>query len=188
VFLRGVNIGGHRLFRPSALPAQLPELGLVNIGAAGTFIVRRRIGQAALRKALAARLPFNTLVVICRSAQIRTLLAQDVWAGQPLRSDATRFVSVLSRRPRVAPLLPMEFRHGRRWLVRLVRQVDCFVVGLYRRHMRTIECLGRIDRVFDAPVTSRSWSTFQLIAKALDGSASRPPRARWRPGRSRRSG
>ena len=182
MLLRGVNIGGHRVFRPSSLPAQLPGLGLINIGAAGTFVVRRRIGQAALRKALAARLPFNTLIVIRRGDQIRALLAQNVWAGQPLRPDTTRFVSVLSRRPTVAPLLPMEFRHGRRWLVKLVRQVDGFVVGLYRRHMRTIECLGRMDRVFGAPVTSRSWSTFQLIAKALDEASGRATTA---PGRVR---
>ena len=115
--------------------------------------------------------PFNTLIVTCRGDQIRALLAQDLYAGQAIRHDMVRFVSVLSRRPTVSPLLPMEFRYGRRWLVKLVRQVDCFVVGLYRRHMATIGELGRIDRLYDAPVTSRSWSTFQLIAKALDESS-----------------
>ena len=168
VFLRGVNVGGHRVFRPSSLVAQLPELGLVNIGAAGTFVVRQRMSQAALRRALARRLPFNTEIVICRAAQIRALLAHDVFAGAPPRADQVRFVSVLSRRPEVAPLLPMEFRYGRRWLVKLLTQVDCFVAGLYRRDMKTISYLGRIDRVFDAPVTTRNWSTFGLIAKALE--------------------
>jgi hypothetical protein len=62
----------------------------------------------------------------------------------------------------------MEFRHGRRWLVKLLGQVDCFVFGVYRRHMRTISYLGRIDRLFDVPVTTRNWNTFGLIAKVLE--------------------
>ena len=173
VFLRGVNVGGHRVFRPSTLPAQLPELGLVNIGAAGTFVVRRRIGQAALRQALARCLPFDAEIVICSAAEVRGLLAMDIFAGEPTRPDLVRFVSVLSRSPAVSPLLPMEFPPGRRWLVKLVRQADRFVAGVYRRHLRTIGYLGRIDRVFDVPVTTRSWNTFGVIAQVLEGPGGR---------------
>ena len=43
VFLRGVNVGGHRTFRPTVLAKQLKHLGAVNIGAAGTFVVHRPI-------------------------------------------------------------------------------------------------------------------------------------------------
>src|SRR4029453_12933403 len=38
--LRGVNVGGHRTFRPTALTRQLKHLDAVNIGAAGTFGAR----------------------------------------------------------------------------------------------------------------------------------------------------
>ena len=38
VFLRGVNVGGHRTFRPSLLARQLEPYGVVNVGAAGTFV------------------------------------------------------------------------------------------------------------------------------------------------------
>ena len=34
VFLRGVNVGGHRTFRPTVLAKQLRHLDAVNIGAA----------------------------------------------------------------------------------------------------------------------------------------------------------
>ena len=169
VFLRGVNVGGHRVFRPSILPAQLPQLGLVNIGAAGTFVVRQRISPAALRRALAGCLPFDAEIVTCGAAQVRALLKADLFAGQPPRPDVVRFVSVFSRSPAVSPLLPMEFRHGRRWLVKLVGQVGRFVAGVYRRDMKTIGYLGRIDQIFDVPVTTRNWNTFGQIGRVLDG-------------------
>jgi uncharacterized protein (DUF1697 family) len=45
VLLRGVNVGGHRTFRPTTLAEQLRHLDAVNIGAAGTLVIRRPITQ-----------------------------------------------------------------------------------------------------------------------------------------------
>ena len=49
VLLRGVNVGGHRTFRPTKLAAQLRHLGAVNVGAAGTFVIRQPVTRAQLR-------------------------------------------------------------------------------------------------------------------------------------------
>jgi hypothetical protein len=38
VFLRGVNVGGHRTFRPTILARELSAYDVVNVGAAGTFV------------------------------------------------------------------------------------------------------------------------------------------------------
>ena len=43
VLLRGVNVGGHRTFRPAILAEQLKHLDAINIGAAGTFVVRQPV-------------------------------------------------------------------------------------------------------------------------------------------------
>jgi hypothetical protein len=55
VLLRGVNVGGHRTFRPTTLVEQLKHLDAVNIGAAGTFVIRQRITQVQLRAELLRR-------------------------------------------------------------------------------------------------------------------------------------
>jgi hypothetical protein len=60
VLLRGVNVGGHRTFRPSALAERLKHLDAVNIGAAGTFVIRRPVSRTQLRAELARRLPFDS--------------------------------------------------------------------------------------------------------------------------------
>ena len=173
VFLRGVNVGGHRVFRPSALPGQLPELRIVNIGAAGTFVVRRRVGRAELRRAFRRHLPFAAEIVVCDGAQVRALMADDPFAGLQLRPDMVRFVSVLSGTPTAAPELPIAFPAGRGWLVKLIARTDCFVAGVYRRHLKTIGYLGRIDRLFGVALTTRNWNTFSAIARALDASRAR---------------
>ena len=62
VFLRGVNVGGHRRFRPSTLAAELKHLGALNIGTAGTLVIRARITRAKLRAELTRR-----LLLACRA-------------------------------------------------------------------------------------------------------------------------
>ncbi len=168
VFVRGLNVGGHRVFRPSTLAARMPDLGIVNIGAAGTFVVRRAIGRAELRRRFARQLPFAAEVVVCDGAQMRAMMSADIFAGLRLSADVVRFVSVLSRTPKVQPRLPLSLPEGRHWLVKLIRRADCFVAGVYRRHMKTIGYLGRVDRLFDVPLTTRNWNTFTAIAKILD--------------------
>src|SRR5688572_4813432 len=102
VLLRGVNVGGHRTFRPAALAAQLKHLDAVNIGAAGTFVIRRPVTRAQLRAELARRVPFETEIMICEGSEIVRLMSQNPFADHPVRPDIVRFVSVLSKRPRSA--------------------------------------------------------------------------------------
>ena len=171
VLLRGVNVGGHRVFRPAQLPAQLPDLGLVNIGAAGTFVVRTRVSKERVRAALSKALPFVTAIVIVDAAEIRRLAAADPLAEYAGQADITRFVMVLGGAPDAEPILPVEFRAGQRWLIRVTGRTGPFALGVYRRDPKTIGLLGRVDRLFDVPVTTRNWNTIGTIVKALDPDA-----------------
>jgi uncharacterized protein (DUF1697 family) len=168
VLLRGVNVGGHRTFRPTTLAARLKHLGAVNIGAAGTFVIRRPVTRAQLRAELARILPFDTAITICQGREIVRLMSQHHFADQPARPDITRFVSVLSRRPRSAPSTPMRFPSRGKWLLKILARDDRFVFGVYRRHMKVISYLGALDRLFQVPVTTRNWNTLTAIAKVLD--------------------
>jgi hypothetical protein len=99
VFLRGVNVGGHRTFRPTTLAEQLKHLDAVNVGAAGTFVIRRPVTRAQLRAELARRLPFDAEIMICPGREIVRLMSRNHFANQPVRPDIVRFVSILSKRP-----------------------------------------------------------------------------------------
>jgi uncharacterized protein (DUF1697 family) len=172
VLLRGVNVGGHRTFRPSALARQLRHLDAVNIGAAGTFVIRGRVSPTELRAEFARRLPFDTEIMICQGREVAELSSHDYFSGYAPRPDIVRFVSVMSHSPRSAPPTPMSLPSTGKWLVRILGRQNRFLVGLYRRHMKAISCLGRLDRVFGVPVTTRNWNTITAIAKVLNNGAS----------------
>jgi hypothetical protein len=150
------------------LAGQLRHLGAVNIGATGTLVIRRPVSRAQLRAEIARALPFDAEIMICQAGEIVRLLSHDVFGSHPVRPDVVRFVSVLSRRPRSAPRLPISLPSRRGWLLRVLARDGRFVFGVYRRHMKVIGYLGSIDRMFGVPATTRSWHTLTAIAKALD--------------------
>ena len=167
VFLRGVNVGGHRTFRPTELAAALKHLGAVNIGAAGTLVLRHKMTEAQARAEVARILPFAAEIVVCRSREILNLLSKDPFEGQKLPPDVVRFVSVLSRRPRLAPPMPMQLPPNGKWLMKIVARRNRFVIGMYRRHMKVIGYLGALDRLYGVAATTRNWNTIAKIAKVL---------------------
>ena len=53
--------------------------------------------------------------------------------------------------------------------MRVIASKDQFVFGVYRRHIKTIGYLGRIDKVFGVPATTRNWKTILAVMRILKG-------------------
>jgi uncharacterized protein (DUF1697 family) len=166
-FLRGVNVGGHRTFRPSVLARELSDYDVVSVGAAGTFVVRKPGSPAKFRAALLRKLPFDTQVVLCNGRDLVRLETENPFGAEPLPSDVVRFVSIVSKAGSVRASLPVTFPSDDAWLVRLIASQGQFVFGMYRRHMKTIAYLGQIDKVCGVPVTTRNWNTMLAIMRIL---------------------
>src|SRR5215813_14884017 len=164
VFLKGVNVGGYKTFQPSVLAKQLKDYDVLNIGAAGTFVVRNSISQANLRAELLRRLPFEAEIMICSGREIISAAAGNPFTGQPSGPDIVQFVSVLAKRPRELPELPLSLPADN-WLLRVIAVQDRFAFGVYRRHMRTISYLNQVEKRIGVPVTVRNWNTIGAIIK-----------------------
>jgi uncharacterized protein (DUF1697 family) len=169
VFLRGVNVGGHRTFRPSILAKRLSHYGVVNVGAAGTFVVRKPGSKAKFLAALLRKLPFEAEVVICDGRDLIGLEMENPFRAEPSRPDIVRFVSILSRAGGLRAALPVTFPPEGEWFVRVMASKEQFVFGVYRRHMKTIGYLGRIDTLFGVPATTRNWNTILAVVQILKG-------------------
>ena len=165
--LRGVNVGGCRTFRPSTLTRELGEYDVVNVGAAGTFVVRKPGPRSNLRTALLRKLPFAAELVLCDGGDFLRLEAENPFAAKPSSPDVVRFVGILSKAGGVRVSLPSTFPSDGEWLVRVMESEGQFVFGMYRRHMKTIGYLGQIDKLFGVPATIRNWNTIAAIVRVL---------------------
>jgi len=171
VFLRGANVGGHRTFRPSILARELRDYDVVNVGAAGTFVVRKPGPRATFRAELLRKLPFEATVALCDGRDLIRLEMENPFGAEPSRPDTVRFVSILSKAGRAHPSTPITLPPGDEWLLRVIASKDRFVFGVYRRHMKTIGYLSQIDKLFGAPATTRNWNTIIAIVRILKGQA-----------------
>jgi uncharacterized protein (DUF1697 family) len=167
VFLRGMNVGGHRRFRPTVLAERLSKYDVVNIGATGTFVVRKPGSLAKFRAALQRELPFDAQASICDGRELIRLATVDPFEGKASRSDIVRFVSILPRQSRVMNRFPIHLPPSGAWFVRVIGANKQFVFGEYRRHMKTIGYLGLIDEIFGVPATTRNWNTLRAIVGIL---------------------
>jgi uncharacterized protein (DUF1697 family) len=165
-----VNVGGHKTFQPSVLAKELSDYDVVNIGAAGTFVVRKRVSQAKLRSELAKRLPFESDIMICPAKELISIVESDPYQGEPSGPEIVRFVSVLHKRLETPPELPLVLNPGDEWLVKVIEIRDRFVFGLYRRAMKTITYLGQVEKRLGASATTRNWNTINAIVKVLNSS------------------
>jgi hypothetical protein len=167
VFVRGANVGGHRRFRPSLVAQKLARYDVVNVGATGLFVVFNPGLPQQFRSELLRHLPFETHVVACDARDVLALENASFGdAGDT--PDVVRFVSVLTapvRRP--LPKMPFGIPSNDEWYVKILGHKKPFVLGAYRRHVKTISYLGQIDRALGVAVTTRNWNTIVAVLKIL---------------------
>ena len=167
VFLRAVNVGKANRCRPAEIAKKLAKFDVVNIGAVGTFVVRKETTESALRAAIARQLPFKIDVMICSAREILKLAAKDPFAGQPSSPTITRFVNVLHKPLRNSPPLPLSLPSETDWLAKVIAIEGRFVLGIYRREMKAIGYLGKIEKLLGVPATNRNWNTIEKVVQVL---------------------
>src|SRR5262249_55536815 len=150
VFLRGINVGGYRAFRPSMLARELAAYDVVNVGAAGTFIVRKPGSRAKFLAELRRKLRFEAEVALCDGNELIRMEKENPFGTEAPRPDVVRFVSILSKAGRGKQRLPIVIPEVGEWFVRIIGSKNRLVFGVYRRDMKTIGYLGQIDERFGA--------------------------------------
>jgi uncharacterized protein (DUF1697 family) len=167
VFLKGVNVGGHRRLRPSALAKALAHFDVVSIGAAGTFVVRRAVAERDLRAEIMGLVPFEVDVMICSGSEILRLVSGNPFDGHVAGRDIVPFVGVMATRRQPSSKFPPSLPVDGDWCLKILKRQDRFVLGLYRRQMKAITYLAQLERVFGMPLTIRNWNTILGIGRVL---------------------
>ena len=105
--------------------------------------------------------------MICPARDIVRLASKDPFSRQPSGPDITRFVNVLHKPIRAPFPLPLALPSEDDWLLKVIAIQGRFVLGLYRRQMKAISYLGKIEKMLGAPATTRNWKTIEKVAEIL---------------------
>jgi uncharacterized protein (DUF1697 family) len=167
VFLRAVNVGSTNRCQPAVVAKRLARFDVVNIGAVGTFVVREDAGESVLRAAISNELPFKCEIIICPGRDIIKLASKHPFSGELSDPNIARFVNVLAKRLPSPPPLPLCLPSDDEWLLKIVAIENRFVLGVYRRQMKAIGYLGKIEKLLGVPATNRNWNTMVKIAQIL---------------------
>ena len=171
IFMRGVNVGGHRPFRPAAFARELSAFNVVNIGAAGTFIVNKKVSQATLRAQFLRRLPFEAEFMICQAGDLINLLSAHPFPPEASSEGVRRFVSVLAKRPSTLPRFPFSHPAGGEWQVKVVALRGRFALSLWRRVGKTLVYPNAVvEKELAISATTRNWDTISKIVNLLQNS------------------
>ena len=162
-----MNVGTANRCQPAVVAKQLERFDIVNIGAVGTFVVRKDVSESTLRAAIAKKLAFKCEIMICPARDILKLAKKDPFARQPSGPDVIRFVNVLARRLHAPPPLPLRLPSDDDWLLQIIAIENRFVLGVYRRQMKAISYLSKIEKLLGVPATNRNWNTIQKVAQIL---------------------
>jgi len=166
VFFRAVNVGGYQKFQPSKLAIELADFGAVNIGAAGTLVVRESVGQAKLREEILTRLQFQPELMICPVREVLALARGDWFGDAPAGKDVGKFVSVMRKAPRLKPPLPIEQPVGKKWEVRIIAVTGRFALSVRRLGQTYSNAV--VEKQFGIPATTRNWNTIEAIRRILE--------------------
>jgi uncharacterized protein (DUF1697 family) len=175
-FLRGINVGGHRRLSTSELAHALRHLDVVNIGAAGTFVVRGAVTRNALRAAIAEQLPYDDVdIMLCDGRELLRLVDEDPFAGQAASKDIVPFVSVLAPGAKPTRAFPLSLPPDGDWCLKVLRRDGPFVIGMYRRQMKALASLAQLEKICAASITTRNWNTIAKVADVLRAPRRSPP-------------
>ena len=86
-----MNVGGANRCQPALLAKQLSKFGVINIGAVGTFVVRKHVSESVLREKIAVQLAkafgVKCEIMICPARDIVKLASKDPFARVPSGTD-----------------------------------------------------------------------------------------------------
>ena len=167
VFLRAVNVGTANRCRPAQIATQLSKFDVVNIGAVGTFVVRKDVSEPVLREAIAKKLGFKCEIIIVPARDILKLADKDPFASAPSGPNVVCFVNVLARPLPKLPALPLVFPATGEWALKITTVEARFILGIYRRQMKAITYLGKLEKQLGVPSTNRNWNTIEKVVKVL---------------------
>jgi uncharacterized protein (DUF1697 family) len=140
---------------------------VVNIGSTGTFVVLKPVDAPNLCAEITSQVPFEVEIMVCNGRDIRRLVSDNPFAGYAAERDIVSFVGVMTTRKLLSITFPLKLPAENDWYVKVFGCQGQFVLGLYRRQMKTITYLSQLEKLIGVSLAIRNWNTILAVEKAL---------------------
>jgi uncharacterized protein (DUF1697 family) len=167
-FLRGVNVGGHRVLRTPDLLRAVESVGLAQVSAfraSGNVRFTAPRGDPArferpIADALAPLVGHDVGVFVRSEVELRRIAAQDPWRRAPAENE-TPYVSLLAAAPSAVPRLPWTSPHGEVELLRVTGR-EAYSWG---RHVGSRPGFpnDHVEKELGTAATTRNLSTIRAL-------------------------
>jgi hypothetical protein len=94
-------------------------------------------------------------------------VSDNPFAGYAMGRDVASFVGIMAKRKRLSIAFPLKLPAENDWYVKVFGLQDQFVLGLYRRQMKTITYLSQLEKFIGVSLAIRNWNTILAVEKAL---------------------
>jgi uncharacterized protein (DUF1697 family) len=171
-FLRGINVGGHKVIKMEDLNALFTSLKFKNVK---TFIqsgnvifeteeTNEELLTQRIEKKLQIKIGSNVSVLLRNILEIEALVKRNPFKNFSTRKNVKMYVTFLYSKPHPKPKLP---------LISSKKDVEVFEIINREACSLSLEKNGRfgfpnlfIEKEFDLPATTRNWTTVCKILQS----------------------
>jgi uncharacterized protein (DUF1697 family) len=172
-FLRGINVGGHKLVKMDDLKKAFESLGFKNVKtllASGNVVFQApAMSASVLTKQIGEKLKktfgFEIGVLIRSIRELQRLDGTKPFDGINVTPRTRLFVTFLFEKPASSLKIPYVSPDGNFKILRSSKSEVCSVLTITNLR-RGMQFMAILDREFGRMITTRSWSTITRILNA----------------------
>lgn len=172
-FLRGINVGGHKLVPMKELREAFSSLRFKNVRtflASGNVLFEATGGSLAetrrkIEKKLVEVFGFEIGVIIRTMAELQRLSASTPFRGIPVTPQTRLYVTFLSEKPRANLQLPYKSPDGN-FRILGASGSEVYSVVTPAPGTRSVDLMLVLEKEFGQKITTRNWQTILRVMNA----------------------
>ncbi len=170
-FLRGINVGGHKIIKMPELARLFGSFGLNNVKtyiASGNVLFETSetdpdIVTRTIEEGLRNALQYEIKVILRTMSELAELVSSDPFKDVPQPENVRLYVTFLAEDSNSALKLPYESPRGEFQLLKKTNR-EVFSVVFLSQISRSVDGMTFIEKEFGKASTTRNWNTVKKIA------------------------
>lgn len=169
VFLRGINVGGHKKVQMAKLRDVLSSLGFSDVKtllASGNIVLSSKKNKAEVQKLVGKcvldNFGFEVSVLVRKFADIENIVLSDPFAGYELDAKMRFFVTFLSENKVFGKKKDMQL--GDDFKIIKKGKTEVFSI-LYLGKVGSVDAMSYLENEYGKNITTRNWNTINKLVK-----------------------